>query len=100
MYGNLRPVYRELDLLSGDVLVGGSVEAGPQHLHLRHQLGQSEVDVLVVEERLAESFPLPEVLDSLGYDQVHRGHAQGGTGYRGVLTQTVRVDWFIPSLSS
>ena len=49
MYGNLRPVYRELDLLSGDVLVGGSVEAGPQHLHLRHQLGQSEVDVLVVE---------------------------------------------------
>ena len=62
------------------MLVSSSVQARPQHLHLRHQLGQSEVDVLVVQQGLTEGLPLPQILDGLGDDEVHGGDCQCSTG--------------------
>lgn len=51
----------------------GAVQEGAQQLDLRLQLGQPEVDGLVVENRLLEDLPLPRVLDGLLDDDVHRG---------------------------
>ena len=70
--------HRLLNLLSGDMLVSGPVKPCPQHLHLSHQLGQLEVDVLVVEQRLTEGLSLLEVLDGLRDDVVHGLHAERG----------------------
>lgn len=50
-----------------------AVQEGAQQLDLRLQLGQPEVDRLVVENRLLEDLPLPRVLDGLLDDDVHRG---------------------------
>lgn len=69
------------------ILTCGSVQEGAQQLHLRLQLGQPEVDSLVVEHRQLEDLPLPGVLDRLLDDDVHRGQDSRDNGDSSVSVQ-------------
>merc|ERR1719370_2588916 len=60
------------DVLSSHVVVGCSVQPRPEHLHLGEQLCQTEVDVLVVQQRSSERLSLPGVRNCI-VDDVDTG---------------------------
>merc|ERR1719210_1584332 len=60
------------DVLSSHVVVCRSVQPRPEHLHLCEQLCQTEVDVLVIQQRRSERLPLPGVSNRI-VDDVDTG---------------------------
>ena len=72
-------------------LTCGAVQERAEQLHLCLQLGQAEVDRLVVENRQLEDLPLACVLDGLLDNVVHHGQNWMEAGSRDVGEERGRL---------